>query len=137
MAHVMVLGWFVAAAGVEGSALAQRGVQLAEVGLDQVSGAVGADAFYGALQGYQGIADVVQSTAVCLESRAFRDSVCHGPAFGCTPELGVVWCRDTLVLWGRKKREKLLILWFPFLICVPVCWVFACGSIVVLTLPSL
>lgn len=112
------MGWFVAGAGVEGGALAQRGVQLAQVGLQQVSGALAADGFYGALQGYQGVADVVQSTAVCLERWALGDSVCHVPAFGCTPpDLGVECCRDTLVLWGRKKREKLLILWFLFLIC--------------------
>lgn len=47
--------------------MAQGGVELVEVLLDHLCGALGADGFYGALQGSQGVVDVVQGTAVCLE----------------------------------------------------------------------
>lgn len=109
MALGLQLGQVVAAAGVEGSAVAQNGAQLVQVDLDRALGALGAEGLDVPSQALQSVQDVVQSTAVCLEGWTCGDSVCHVPGLGPNcPGLRVECCRDTSVLWGRKRREKLL-----------------------------
>lgn len=91
--------------------MAQHRVQLVEVGLDDVVGALFADRSHVTPQRFQNVVDVVQNAAICMEGWTCEYFLCHITGFG--PDLlrlRMERSRDTLFLWGRKRREKSLVL---------------------------